>query len=116
MILWRVNVKSDYRRGEGGRQADAEAMTFPLISCKGMEVHFSSCCLASLHWTSGISWDALYTQPVLKLLQRRGLSHRDAPMVTEAGPVAPVTGEATMQCLKSLVFFNEPAAQMHNSM
>ncbi len=37
-------------------------------------------------------------------------------MVTAAGPVAPVTGETTMQCLKSLVFFNEAVARMHNSM
>lgn len=44
MILWIVNVKSDYRWGEGGRQGDAAAVTFPLMSCKGMEVHFSSCC------------------------------------------------------------------------
>lgn len=83
----------------GGKEGDAEAMIFsPDILqglLTGMEVLFFFYCLPGLQWTSRVSWDALYTLPVLRLLQRRGPSQRDALVVTTPGPVVPVTGEAT---------------------
>lgn len=89
----------------GGGEGDAEAMIFLSDIMQGlltgMEVPFF--CLPGLQWTSGVSWDALYTLPVLRLHQWRGPGHRDALVVTTPGPVAPVTGEATNPFSKSCV-------------
>lgn len=92
-------IISDVGGEVGGGEGDAEPMIFsPDILqglLTGMEVPFFSYCLPGLQWTSRVSWDALYMLPVLRLLQRRGPSHRDALLVTTPGPLAPMTGEAT---------------------